>query len=102
MLFPSVTTLNTPLSAKFVPLWRALSKVGIVHILDEGSKGSPRRGSKARAPICTMNNLTILNWLLQTFGPMHERELTMLVIAIQAGSCLLGFFIRYRLVHFVY
>ncbi|CAG8494224.1 2472_t:CDS:2, partial [Acaulospora morrowiae] len=49
-----------------------------------------------------VNNFTILNLLLLKFGPMHEKKLTILVMATQILASFLAFIIRYRLVHLLY
>ncbi|KAI7904206.1 UDP-N-acetylglucosamine--dolichyl-phosphate N-acetylglucosaminephosphotransferase-like protein [Cokeromyces recurvatus] len=52
--------------------------------------------------IMECNNLTLLNLVLAHFGPMSEKNTTACVLFIQILASLLGFFIRYQLVHFVY
>lgn len=52
--------------------------------------------------IVECNNLTLLNLVLAHLGPMSERNTTIAVLLIQICASLLAFFIRYRLVHFVY
>jgi hypothetical protein len=32
------------------------------------------------------NNLTIINFLLKLLGPLHERDLTLLLLAVQASK----------------
>ena len=32
------------------------------------------------------NNLTIINLLLKLLGPLHERDLTLLLLVLQAGA----------------
>ncbi|KAF9995310.1 UDP-N-acetylglucosamine--dolichyl-phosphate N-acetylglucosaminephosphotransferase [Modicella reniformis] len=49
-----------------------------------------------------MTNLTILNLILLKAGPMSERNLTISVMIVQVVCSLIAFFIRYRLVYFVY
>ncbi|OAD07150.1 hypothetical protein MUCCIDRAFT_137955 [Mucor lusitanicus CBS 277.49] len=56
----------------------------------------------AEGRIIECNNLTLLNLVLARFGPMSERNTTITVLFIQACASLLAFFIRYKLVHFVY
>jgi UDP-N-acetylglucosamine--dolichyl-phosphate N-acetylglucosaminephosphotransferase len=48
------------------------------------------------------NNLTLINFCLKTFGPMHERTLTLLLMCIQVLGSLLAFVIRYPLALFFY
>lgn len=52
--------------------------------------------------IVECNNLTLLNLVLAHLGPMSERNTTVAVLLIQICASLLAFFIRYKLVHFVY
>lgn len=52
--------------------------------------------------IVECNNLTLLNLVLAHLGPMSERNTTIAVLLIQICASLLAFFIRYKLVHFVY
>ncbi len=44
-----------------------------------------------------MNNLTLINFLLKIFGPLHERTLTILLLTLQVLCSLLAFVIRYPL-----
>lgn len=53
-----------------------------------------------RIAIC--NNLTIINLVLARFGPASERDTTLLVLTIQILCSMVAFFIRYKLVQFVY
>ncbi|KAI8347216.1 glycosyl transferase family 4-domain-containing protein [Choanephora cucurbitarum] len=52
--------------------------------------------------IAECNNLTLLNLVLAHMGPTSERNTTIAVLCIQICASLLAFFIRYKLVHFVY
>ncbi|ORY95945.1 UDP-N-acetylglucosamine--dolichyl-phosphate N-acetylglucosaminephosphotransferase [Syncephalastrum racemosum] len=52
--------------------------------------------------IAVCNNLTIINLVLAYFGPASERDTTLLVLTIQILCSMLAFFIRYKLVQFVY
>ena len=45
----------------------------------------------------TVNNLTIINFILKLFGPMHERSLTILLLVIQVLCSCIAFMIRYQL-----
>ncbi|GJJ76774.1 UDP-N-acetylglucosamine--dolichyl-phosphate N-acetylglucosaminephosphotransferase [Entomortierella parvispora] len=49
-----------------------------------------------------MTNLTLLNLILLKTGPLSERNLTVAVMILQIICSLVAFFIRYRLVTFVY
>ena len=49
-----------------------------------------------------VNNFTLLNLLLLKFGPLHERNLTILVMIVQILASCLAFIIRYPLAHFFY
>lgn len=59
-----------------------------------------RRDEQGRILEC--NNLTIINLVLSRFGPMTERNTTRAVLLIQVVCSLLAFFIRYKLVQYVY
>ncbi|KAI9027417.1 putative UDP-N-acetylglucosamine--dolichyl-phosphate N-acetylglucosaminephosphotransferase [Phycomyces nitens] len=48
------------------------------------------------------NNLTIINLILAYCGPMSERDTTIRFLCIQVLSSALAFFIRYKLVEYVY
>uniref|UniRef100_A0A8C5L6I4 UDP-N-acetylglucosamine--dolichyl-phosphate N-acetylglucosaminephosphotransferase n=2 Tax=Jaculus jaculus TaxID=51337 RepID=A0A8C5L6I4_JACJA len=48
------------------------------------------------------NNMTLINLLLKIFGPMHERNLTLLLLLLQVLSSALTFLIRYQLVRLFY
>jgi len=43
------------------------------------------------------NNLTLINLILKMFGPMHERTLTLVLLAIQIFCSAIAFCIRYPL-----
>ena len=42
-------------------------------------------------------NMTVINLVLQLFGPLTERSLCTFLLGIQILSCALGFYIRYNL-----
>ncbi len=48
------------------------------------------------------NNLTLINLALKFCGPMHERNLTILLLIIQAFCSVIAFVIRYPLAFFFY
>ncbi|XP_059563639.1 UDP-N-acetylglucosamine--dolichyl-phosphate N-acetylglucosaminephosphotransferase isoform X3 [Myotis daubentonii] len=48
------------------------------------------------------NNLTLINLLLKVFGPMHERDLTLLLLLLQVLGSAVTFSIRYQLVRLFY
>lgn len=50
-----------------------------------------RRGGQDRV----MSNMTIINVVLDLFGPMGERELCIFLLALQAACCAVGFYLRY-------
>lgn len=47
-------------------------------------------------------NLTVINLLLKYVGPMHERNLTLALLAIQMLCSIMAFVIRYQLVKLFY
>ena len=63
---------------------------------------SPKSSSKPRSQIISSTNLTILNFLLIHFGPMHERTLCLLAGTIQAACSVLAFAVRYGIGAWVY
>nr|CAB3239522.1 UDP-N-acetylglucosamine--dolichyl-phosphate N-acetylglucosaminephosphotransferase-like [Phallusia mammillata] len=54
-----------------------------------------KRGLGEDGDVVECNNLTLNNFLLKTFGPMHERSLTILLLAIQVLCSCAAFYIRY-------
>ena len=48
------------------------------------------------------NNLTLINFILKIFGPLHERTLTIVILSFQIICSLIGFFIRYPLAMLFY
>lgn len=48
------------------------------------------------------NNFTLINLVLVWFGPMNEGQTTSVILLIQALCSCIGFFIRYKLVNYVY
>ncbi|KAM5226915.1 UDP-N-acetylglucosamine--dolichyl-phosphate N-acetylglucosaminephosphotransferase isoform 1-T1 [Hipposideros larvatus] len=48
------------------------------------------------------NNMTLINLLLKVFGPMHERNLTLLLLLLQILGSAVTFSIRYQLVRLFY
>ncbi|XP_008148301.1 UDP-N-acetylglucosamine--dolichyl-phosphate N-acetylglucosaminephosphotransferase isoform X3 [Eptesicus fuscus] len=48
------------------------------------------------------NNMTLINLLLKVFGPMHERNLTLLLLLLQVLGSAVTFSIRYQLVRLFY
>nr|KAF6369133.1 hypothetical protein mMyoMyo1_010538 [Myotis myotis] len=47
-------------------------------------------------------NMTLINLLLKVFGPMHERNLTLLLLLLQVLGSAVTFSIRYQLVRLFY
>lgn len=66
-----------------------------------GGKSSKKQ-AEPRGRIVSTTNLTILNFLLVHFGPLHERTLCSLVAGIQIACSLLAFGVRYGLGSLVY
>ncbi|KAI9282871.1 glycosyl transferase family 4-domain-containing protein [Umbelopsis sp. AD052] len=48
------------------------------------------------------NNFTLINLVLVWFGPMNEGQTTAVILLIQGLCSCIGFFIRYKLVQYVY
>ncbi|KAK3826501.1 MAG: glycosyl transferase family 4-domain-containing protein [Linnemannia elongata] len=72
---------------------KILEVLGLTHV---------RYDSKTGKRPLEMTNLTILNLILLKAGPMSERNLTISVMVVQFCCSLIAFFIRHRLVAFVY
>lgn len=71
---------------------RLLEAVGLLKVFRRDSEGQ----------IAECNNLTLINLVLAHLGPMSERNTTISVLIIQVLSSILAFFIRYKLVQYVY
>ena len=48
------------------------------------------------------NNLTLINFTLKVFGPLHERTLTIVLLSLQVLCSTVAFVIRYPLALFFY
>ncbi|XP_003391111.1 PREDICTED: UDP-N-acetylglucosamine--dolichyl-phosphate N-acetylglucosaminephosphotransferase-like, partial [Amphimedon queenslandica] len=62
---------------------------------------SPPSGKEKKAEI-SVNNLTIINYLLKFIGPTHERTLTIYIMTVQVVGTIIAFSIRYGFVRFFY
>lgn len=71
---------------------KLLNTVGFLKVFQYDEQGG----------IVECNNLTLINLVLARCGPMSERNTTVAVLIIQVLASLLAFFIRYKLVHYVY
>lgn len=58
--------------------------------------------TNSRGEPVEMSNLTILNLLIVTFGPMKEDKLTMAIMALQALSGVVGLLVRHKLALLVF
>jgi len=72
---------------------KLLEALGLTHV---------RYDSKTGQRPLEMTNLTILNLILLKNGPMSERNLTVSVMVVQVVCSVIAFFVRHRLVYFVY
>ncbi|KAK8845545.1 hypothetical protein IAR55_006260 [Kwoniella newhampshirensis] len=73
-----------------------LVKLERIPVRSELTKGSHEEHSSHEAgQIISSTNLTIINFLLVHFGPMHERSLCMTVGAVQVACSGIAFGIRY-------
>ena len=50
----------------------------------------------------TFNNLTIINLLLKTCGPMHERNVTVMLLVAQFICSIVAFAVRYPLAYLLF
>ena len=89
-------------SFKFKPVKSTRQKIGrvLVSILEILRLARVRRTSTGKWVDC--NNLTLINVILLHFGPMTESNLAMMIGVFQILGSLIGFVIRYALVHIVY
>lgn len=83
-LEPSTVELKKD-SSKLIRLIRVGHFCGLVKIIKETDD------------LMTINNLTILNWLLITFGHMREDRLAMLLMGVQATTSSAGLYVRHKL-----
>ncbi|KAL7418766.1 tunicamycin resistance protein [Cryptotrichosporon argae] len=116
LLEPSLTLFEKVPPAKTRLTLEALELVGLVRLdrLDPPVEPAVRakhdvRGAPPLAParrrkgqILSSTNLTILNFVLVHFGPMHERTLCLVVGGVQAASSALAFAVRYGIGSLVY
>jgi UDP-N-acetylglucosamine--dolichyl-phosphate N-acetylglucosaminephosphotransferase len=49
-----------------------------------------------------INNMTLINLCLKLFGPMHEQQLTLVLLGVQALNTLVAFSIRFAMAGLVY
>ncbi|KAI7862086.1 UDP-N-acetylglucosamine--dolichyl-phosphate N-acetylglucosaminephosphotransferase [Spinellus fusiger] len=73
-------------------LLRGLCAVGLVKAFERDEQG--------RVLVC--NNLTLINLVLAHAGPLSERTTAVAVLCLQGIGSALAFFIRYKLVDYVY
>ncbi|CAD6572102.1 MAG: tunicamycin resistance protein [Tremellales sp. Tagirdzhanova-0007] len=103
LLGPSLTMFERAPPAKTRITLRVLEFLRLVRLdrIDVPTE-SPKSSSKPRSQIISSTNLTILNFLLIHFGPMHERTLCLLAGTIQAACSVLAFAVRYGIGAWVY
>ena len=63
------------------------------------AEGVGEGADAARATTRRLDNFTLINLTLRLLGPMHERTLTNVLIALQVVSCGLGLALRYYSLH---
>lgn len=78
-----------------------LSSIGLLHREDIEVASTSSSSSSSRVAT-RVNNMTLINLCLKLFGPMHERTLTMLLLAIQVVNTVAAFGIRFFLAGLVY
>lgn len=61
-----------------------------------------RRGQDGDGDFIECNNMTLINLILKFFGPIHERNLTVIMLVIQVMGSAVAFGIRYHLVRLFY
>ncbi|CAO3641297.1 unnamed protein product [Cunninghamella echinulata] len=89
--FSSVRMIR-PISTLGSLMLEFLNLIGLLKVISRDEHGR----------IYECNNLTILNLVLTYTGPLSEKYLTCTILLIQIICSLLGFFIRYNLVNYVY
>uniref|UniRef100_A0A8V0ZZF2 UDP-N-acetylglucosamine--dolichyl-phosphate N-acetylglucosaminephosphotransferase n=1 Tax=Gallus gallus TaxID=9031 RepID=A0A8V0ZZF2_CHICK len=73
-----------------------LKVVKILHIVDV------RSGMDEDGEYSECNNMTLINFVIKLIGPIHERNLTLLLLLIQVLGSMIAFSIRYQLVRLFY
>ena len=66
------------------------------------SSPEDKRSRQDRGRVVSTTNLTILNFLLVLFGPMHERTLCAVMGGLQVSCSILAFGVRYGAASWVY
>lgn len=82
-----------------------LTEIERTAVHEEASKSGdskPKPDAKNPTRIVAASNLTILNYLLVVFGPMHEQTLCLALGAVQVAASALAFGIRYGVGSLVY
>lgn len=90
-LYPSVAVFDEPPPLKTRLVLRVLELLRLVRL----ERTLASSGLKNSTRIVSTTNLTILNFLLVTFGPMHEQTLCSLMAFAQVLGSVLAFGIRY-------
>jgi UDP-N-acetylglucosamine--dolichyl-phosphate N-acetylglucosaminephosphotransferase len=87
---------------KFKPLKTDKQRIGrlFISILEFLKLAKITRTKTGRWVEC--NNLTLINVILMYLGPMKESNLALMVGVVQILGSVIGFIIRYGLVHIVY
>jgi UDP-N-acetylglucosamine--dolichyl-phosphate N-acetylglucosaminephosphotransferase len=91
LLHPSLATFDIPPSAKTRLVLELFAFLRLIR-LDKDEKGI----------IKSTTNMTILNFLLVTFGPMREQTLCILMAGVQIVGSGIAFGIRYGVGSWVY
>jgi UDP-N-acetylglucosamine--dolichyl-phosphate N-acetylglucosaminephosphotransferase len=94
--FPKPPPLRTRIILEILEFLRLVRLERLPSAKDQGS-ASPRNGT-----IISSTNLTILNFLLVTFGPLQEQSLCVLMGLVQIACSAFAFWIRYGLGSWVY
>ena len=90
-LYPSVALFERPPSYPAAVSLRVLELLCLVRL--ERSPNGVAGSNKGQ--IISTTNLTIINVLLVTFGPMHEQMLCSLMAGVQVAGSVLAFGVRY-------
>ncbi|WVQ80861.1 hypothetical protein IAT38_002968 [Cryptococcus sp. DSM 104549] len=100
LLSPSKVVFTSPPPAKTRITLEILELLHLVKL--ERSAPPTAQSTTSKRYITSSSNLTIINFLLVLFGPMHERTLCILVGAVQVLGSAVAFGIRYGVGSWVY
>jgi UDP-N-acetylglucosamine--dolichyl-phosphate N-acetylglucosaminephosphotransferase len=111
-LYPSVASfeepppLKTRLTLEILELFRLVrlerSPPPQYQTADKSGIGARRSRRRQKGRIVSTTNLTILNFLLIHFGPMHEQTLCLVLAGVQVLGSVIAFGVRYGVGSWLY